>query len=323
MSNTALPSKMWQPFGNHVPGELVTERFSPLMDPTLPQYDRPDEDSFGLFTMQSYHSEIGQQDLPYNEYPQNSPGTPEDPQTFSESLNGQLSPPESLEDFISNYGEDAFLYSILPLSHNHQPDTRILVGEPFNHGHDSDTAIPHPHMSGYSIPHPTSSQDWMALPIYSETDPLHVALPPIVPAGSSIDPDVGLAVDQPTQPMSESSLSGSLTPNDPHHYSFDNDSRTWRCTYPGCVSRRTFKRECDLRKHFRYHRKHLFCREAGCPQATTGGFSTEKDRARHEAKHKPKVICTWKGCEKIFSRVDNMNDHVRRIHHKLSRGQNS
>jgi hypothetical protein len=114
----------------------------------------------------------------------------------------------------------------------------------------------------------------------------------------------------------------------------------WRCAYPGCTSRATFTRGCDLRKHYNRHSKHLFCRVDGCPQSQaaaasrsidgtiTGGFSSKKDRARHEAKHNPGIKCEWKGpggeeCGRIFSRMDNMKDHVRRIHkkqeHKSSR----
>lgn len=107
----------------------------------------------------------------------------------------------------------------------------------------------------------------------------------------------------------------------------------WRCAYPGCTSRATFTRGCDLRKHYNRHSKHLFCRIDGCPQSQTaaasrcsdgtlsGGFSSKKDRARHEAKHNPGIKCEWKGphgedCGRIFSRMDNMKDHVRRIHKK-------
>ncbi|KAF7713503.1 Zinc finger C2H2 type domain-containing protein [Penicillium ucsense] len=90
----------------------------------------------------------------------------------------------------------------------------------------------------------------------------------------------------------------------------------WRCAHPGCTSHALFRRGCDLRKHFNRHRKHLFCRHEGCPQSTQGGFSSKKDRARHEAKHNPGVICEWEGCERVFSRVDNMKDHVRRIHRR-------
>jgi hypothetical protein len=118
---------------------------------------------------------------------------------------------------------------------------------------------------------------------------------------------------------------------------------TWRCAYPGCTSRALFTRGCDLRKHFNRHSKHLFCRVEGCPQSAAasalasaltyserrrsscylggGGFSSKKDRARHEAKHNPDIRCGWRGpegedCGRVFSRMDNMKDHVRRIHGK-------
>ncbi|KEF55020.1 uncharacterized protein A1O9_08673 [Exophiala aquamarina CBS 119918] len=111
--------------------------------------------------------------------------------------------------------------------------------------------------------------------------------------------------------------------------------QAWRCAYPGCTSRATFTRGCDLRKHYNRHSKHLFCRVEGCPQSEaaaagrakssdqplSGGFSSKKDRARHEAKHNPGIKCEWRGpegeeCGRVFSRMDNMKDHVRRIHNK-------
>lgn len=110
-----------------------------------------------------------------------------------------------------------------------------------------------------------------------------------------------------------------------------NAPQTWRCAFPGCTSRALFTRGCDLRKHYNRHSKHLFCRVIGCPQAeprdgSSGsvGFSSKKDRARHEAKHNPGIPCEWRdvdgqGCGRVFSRVDNMKDHVRRIHLKSNR----
>ncbi|EXJ82397.1 hypothetical protein A1O3_06210 [Capronia epimyces CBS 606.96] len=111
---------------------------------------------------------------------------------------------------------------------------------------------------------------------------------------------------------------------------------SWRCAFPGCTSRATFTRGCDLRKHYNRHSKHLFCRIEGCPQSEgaataransndqplSGGFSSKKDRARHEAKHNPGIKCEWRGtngqeCTRVFSRMDNMKDHVRRIHNKV------
>ena len=92
------------------------------------------------------------------------------------------------------------------------------------------------------------------------------------------------------------------------------DGTSWKCAYPGCTSHAIFTRRCDLRKHYRRHSKTLFCRHQGCPSATEGGFSSRKDRDRHEAKHRPDIPCEWPGCDRVFSRVDNMKDHVRRIH---------
>ena len=105
----------------------------------------------------------------------------------------------------------------------------------------------------------------------------------------------------------------------------------WSCAYPGCTSKITFTRFCDLRKHYNRHSKHWFCRIDGCPRSQaaavadarnrslSGGFGSSKDRLRHEATHNPRIKCDWKGlqgeeCGQVFSRMDNMKDHVRRIH---------
>ncbi|PYH50021.1 putative C2H2 transcription factor [Aspergillus saccharolyticus JOP 1030-1] len=110
-------------------------------------------------------------------------------------------------------------------------------------------------------------------------------------------------------------------PSNSHHphrdltnYGIPNPDGTWRCAFPGCSSQALFRRGCDLRKHYNRHRKHLFCRYEGCPQAVRGGFSSKKDRDRHEAKHNPEIPCEWEGCRRVFSRMDNMKDHVKRIH---------
>ncbi|KAK5173077.1 uncharacterized protein LTR77_003199 [Saxophila tyrrhenica] len=118
--------------------------------------------------------------------------------------------------------------------------------------------------------------------------------------------------------FSQSDVSRSASPSasEMAKWGHRNDNGTWRCAYPGCTSRSTFSRGCDLRKHYKRHTKSLFCRHDGCPQATEGGFSSKKDRARHEAKHDPQILCEWEGCNRLFSRVDNMKDHVRRVHKK-------
>src|SRR5213080_1958385 len=98
MPNTTLFSEMWESSGDQILEDIIAEGFSPPMDPTLPRYDRPDEDFFGPFAMQSYHSETDQRDLLPCEYQQSPPGTPEDQQTFSEPLREQHNFPQSLED---------------------------------------------------------------------------------------------------------------------------------------------------------------------------------------------------------------------------------
>lgn len=155
----------------------------------------------------------------------------------------------------------------------------------------------------------------------------------------------------PSQSQSQIQLSQSYNSNSLHSCGIlvpptsPSAPQAWRCAYPNCSSRALFTRGCDLRKHYNRHSKHLFCRVKGCPQSEPrvsesvgsssnpgrpggtgnvvlgGGFSSKKDRARHEAKHNPRILCEWVGengerCGRRFSRVDNMKDHVRRIHRK-------
>lgn len=107
--------------------------------------------------------------------------------------------------------------------------------------------------------------------------------------------------------VSRSDMSRSVSPNasEMAKWGFRNEDGSWSCAFHGCTSRSTFSRGCDLRKHYKRHTKSLFCRHKGCPQATEGGFSSKKDRDRHEAKHNPAVVCE-EGCGRLFSRQDNM-----------------
>jgi DNA-directed RNA polymerase subunit RPC12/RpoP len=106
-------------------------------------------------------------------------------------------------------------------------------------------------------------------------------------------------------------------------------SGAWRCPYPGCSSRVLFTRACDLKKHFGRHLKQYYCRIEGCPRSQSAAtssdgnlgaaFSTKKDRLRHETKHDPNIKCEH--CGKLFSREDNMWDHIRRLHGQSSLGK--
>ncbi|EME80767.1 uncharacterized protein MYCFIDRAFT_24521, partial [Pseudocercospora fijiensis CIRAD86] len=91
--------------------------------------------------------------------------------------------------------------------------------------------------------------------------------------------------------------------------------RTLLCTYPTCKTLTRFTRKCDLRKHIKRHSIAFHCRHKHCPRAAKEqGFSSKKDRERHEARHDPRIGCEWEGCARLFSRRDNMRDHVRRVH---------
>lgn len=155
------------------------------------------------------------------------------------------------------------------------------------------------------------------------TTPYQQAYTPVVPSTSYATeeawPNKPWPALHPDDVEGSSSASRSVSPNpaDLHNFGIAyGDGKTWRCGYPGCTSQAKFTRGCDLRKHFRRHTKSLFCRHDECPQSKEGGFSSKKDRDRHESKHKPGVLCTDETCERRFSRVDNMKDHVRRIHEK-------
>lgn len=99
------------------------------------------------------------------------------------------------------------------------------------------------------------------------------------------------------------------------------------CSFPGCSSKVLFVRRCDLAKHYRQHSKRFFCRIAGCHVSEASsksaknsrmsvGFSSKKDRLRHEQKHNPAIPCEH--CDRIFSREDNLRDHVKRRHRASS-----
>lgn len=85
--------------------------------------------------------------------------------------------------------------------------------------------------------------------------------------------------------VSSDSRSASPNPADLHNFGFPlPDGRSWRCAYPNCTSQAQFTRGCDLRKHYKRHNKSFFCRHEECPQSREGGFSSRKDRDRHESK---------------------------------------
>lgn len=172
-----------------------------------------------------------------------------------------------------------------------------------------------------------SQVSFVSLPSTTTALPTEAFLAPRSAPAVSIDSSSAMSTSPvPTLSDIESSSTSRQGPSSPPsnpadltRYGIPAGDGVWRCAHPRCTSQAMFRRGCDLRKHFNRHRKHLFCRHEGCPQSKQGGFSSKKDRARHEAKHNPGIVCEWDGCGRVFSRVDNMKDHVRRIHRGGSR----
>lgn len=196
-----------------------------------------------------------------------------------------------------------------------------------------------PQVTSYSYPPYTAMATASSMAPDTSLLPHTYATRPSRSHSASSSVGLGLSSNVPSE-RSPPSLSRSLSPSSPdlRAYGFPNKNGTWSCAYPGCTSRAVFTRGCDLRKHHKRHTKSFFCRHSDCPQSTGGGFSSKKDLARHEAKHNPGVLCDWEGCDRVFSRVDNMvstpyldfrvellancllqRDHVKRIHLKASR----
>ncbi|KAJ5188627.1 hypothetical protein N7491_004947 [Penicillium cf. griseofulvum] len=101
-----------------------------------------------------------------------------------------------------------------------------------------------------------------------------------------------------------------------YEISYQDANGDWRCNYSGCLSNQVFLRACDLRKHYRSHQKSFFCNKPDCEWSKIG-FSLNKDCQRHMRSHRPMIKCLAAeslGCERVFSRIDNMKEHHRKIH---------
>ncbi|KAF3005132.1 hypothetical protein E8E13_010327 [Curvularia kusanoi] len=166
-----------------------------------------------------------------------------------------------------------------------QPHYRPVMNSPYPaHTPWSSQAMSMPPITSYSYPSYTTMTAGPVLAPDTNLLPQSYAGPRASRSHSASSSAPGI----PSSAPSERTPPRSLSPSSPdlRAYGFPNKNGTWH---------------------------------AECPQATGGGFSSKKDLARHEAKHNPGVLCDWAGCDRVFSRVDNMRDHVKRIHHKASR----
>lgn len=94
------------------------------------------------------------------------------------------------------------------------------------------------------------------------------------------------------------------------------------CDYPKCDDFEASRR-CERKKHVDKHYRPHRCQEPAC--AASKGFTSSGGLLRHERevhnKHGgPKVqfACTYPDCKrknKFFTRKENLNGHLRRVHH--------
>ncbi|TGO17225.1 hypothetical protein BTUL_0019g00150 [Botrytis tulipae] len=96
------------------------------------------------------------------------------------------------------------------------------------------------------------------------------------------------------------------------------------CTWPGCTEEvKDFNRKCEWSKHMDKHDRPYRCKEPGCEKLP--GFTYSGGLLRHErevhGKHggpKKQLNCPHPNCKrhtgKGFSRQENLNEHLRRVH---------
>lgn len=163
------------------------------------------------------------------------------------------------------------------------------------------TTAPHPAMtsaqsqtSPYTFSTPAQYVSWPSLSSNAFAgDQYGPPAPNVVPPSPFSSEQPWPSVQWPTLhpndvDASSDSRSASPNPADLHNFGVPlPDGRRWRCAYPSCTSQAVFTRGCDLRKHYRRHTKLFFCRHEECPQSREGGFSSRKDRDRHESKVLP------------------------------------
>jgi hypothetical protein len=260
--------------------------------------------------------------FPYSNYPQPAPLLPYDSTSssahypaYSHHPSAHIIPPTPQDVHPSHFDFNHIPTSTIPSNHH-------LTASP------SFSQVSHPSSQSHRGSISSLSRSCSPIPSLNRAETLGPSLRSNSINSNSSLHAYGIPVAEPPSLM-PTSLSAPLSGV------HGGQSQSWRCAYPGCTSRATFTRGCDLRKHYNRHSKHLFCRVDGCPQSEaaaaarsksadqplSGGFSSKKDRARHEAKHNPGIKCEWRGpegeeCGRVFSRMDNMKDHVRRIHNK-------
>ncbi|EMR65453.1 putative c2h2 transcription factor protein [Eutypa lata UCREL1] len=103
-----------------------------------------------------------------------------------------------------------------------------------------------------------------------------------------------------------------------------NENGKFECTVPGCTDRpREFIRKCEWNKHMDKHDRPYHCEREGCeklPGFTYTGGLLRHEREVHNEHGGPKNLlnCPHTSCKRYlgkgFSRLENLNEHLRRCH---------
>lgn len=158
------------------------------------------------------------------------------------------------------------------------------------------------------------------IPVFPDFPPSPIYSPPLYPS-TPPSPSPSDSTYSPQAAQSPSAGSPVRTPVGPIRRRNrvskpSNAAKTYKCDFLNCDT--SCRRPCDLTKHKKRHSKPFTCNYDGC---NSKGFSTQKDRERHEtSKHRREDHLVCCECGHTTARKDNMADHVRRKHQLLDIG---
>ncbi|KAJ2903016.1 uncharacterized protein MKZ38_010522 [Zalerion maritima] len=207
-------------------------------------------------------------------------------------------------------------------------------------GHD-DTSVTGPDAT--SFPDPADVQGLVyhgdSLMGPDETDQ-HLNLSPTVSVPSSLPASTALQVGlvAPPAPLSPQRAEPSPSPAPsrakllakPERDATKNLDGKYECSWEGCTEEvKTFSRRCEYNKHMDKHDRPYKCAAPGCeklPGFTYSGGLLRHEREVHGLYGGPKnpLHCPHPNCKrhsgKGFSRQENLNEHLRRVHTTQSLG---
>lgn len=146
--------------------------------------------------------------------------------------------------------------------------------------------------------------------------------------GTGLDPTSalidGITELQPKDELGDSSPSRSKPIPKPDREVTKGEDGKFICTWPGCTEDvRVFSRKCEWSKHMDKHDRPYKCPAEGCeklPGFTYSGGLLRHQREVHNLHGGPRkqLNCPHPNCKRFsgkgFSRQENLNEHLRRVH---------